>query len=365
MATVSESLPSSPQSQKKRTFGDWWRRTAYTRAAYVYLIPAFVVMGLITFYPMFYQVWMSFTDFGIKNLRVGSTPPNNVGIQNYLDILPDKINILGAEIDIPGTGKLATKVQNFNFMRILGFNLIWTIANVPIHVVLGVLVALLLNTPGLWFKRMYRAIYVFPIVLPWLVVATVWRNMFDQDSGSINMMLSWVGQWFNIPPEVFRIRWLEDIYPPIKWMFPGVPLPLAFYAMLITNIWMGWPFNCIVATGALQSIPKDLYEAASIDGASGVQQFFNITVPLLRPAMIPAAMVGVITTFNLFNCIFFMSGGGPLRQTEILVTTAYDLVRAQRLYGMAAAFCVIIFFVLLLLTLATNRITRATERLDV
>jgi len=81
--------------------------------------------------------------------------------------------------------------------------------------------------------------------------------------------------------------------------------------------------------------------------------------------MIPAAMVGTIITFNLFNCIFFMSGGGPLYQTNILVTVAYDLVRTQRLYGIAAAFCVIIFFVLLALTLATNRITKATERYDV
>jgi arabinogalactan oligomer/maltooligosaccharide transport system permease protein len=135
--------------------------------------------------------------------------------------------------------------------------------------------------------------------------------------------------------------------------------------MLIANIWLGWPFMTIIATGALQSIPADLYEAASIDGASGTQQFFNITVPLIRPAMIPATMYGIITTFNLFNFIFMMSGGGPLRQTEILVTTAYDLVRTQRLYGVAAAFSVIIFFVLLSLTLLTNRVTRATERYDV
>ena len=142
-------------------------------------------------------------------------------------------------------------------------------------------------------------------------------------------------------------------------------MPLSFYAMLLTNAWVGWPFNTIVATGALQSIPKDLYEAASIDGANGWEQFRNITLPLLRPAMIPAAMVGTIWTFNLFNCIYFMSGGGPLRQTQILVTTAYDLVNAQRLYGMAAAFCVVIFIVLFTLTLFTNRITRATERYDV
>jgi arabinogalactan oligomer/maltooligosaccharide transport system permease protein len=361
MAGATQSLPTpKPVSP----FVAWWRRTSYTRAAYLYLVPAAIVMGVITFYPMFYQVWMSFTDFGIKNLRRDAPPPNNVGLQNYKDIFPDKIKLFGNEIDIFGTGKLSAKVQNFNFLRILGFNLIWTFANVPFHVIIGVLIAMLLNTQGLWFKKIYRAIYVFPMLLPWLVVATVWRNMFDQDSGSINLLLATIGGWFGVPAEAFRIRWMESIEIPIKGFFPGVPLPLSFYAMLITNLWMGWPFMTIVATGALQSIPKDLYEAASIDGANGLQQFFKITVPLLRPAMIPATMVGIITTFNLFSCIFFMSGGGPLRMTEILVTTAYDLVRAQRLYGMAAAFCVIIFFILLALTLLTNRITKATERYD-
>ncbi|MEW5870158.1 MAG: sugar ABC transporter permease [Chloroflexota bacterium] len=364
MATLSDRLPPAPEKESS-AFVRWWKHTAYTRAAYFYLVPAAVVMAVITFYPMFYQVWMSFTDFGIQNLRQGSAAPNSVGIQNYLDILPDKLKLGSLEVDTPGTGRLSNKIQNFAFMRVLGFNLVWTFVNVPIHVALGVLIALLLNVPGLWFKKIYRAIYVLPIVLPWLVVATVWRNMFDQDNGSINMFLATVGSWFHIPAEVFRIRWMENIYPPVKWLLPGIPLPLSFYAMLLTNIWMGWPFNSIVATGALQSIPKDLYEAASIDGASGFQQFRNITLPLLRPAMIPAAMVGMIWTFNLFNCIYFMSQGGPLRMTQILVTTAYDLVNTQRLYGMAAAFCVIIFFILLALTLFTNRITRATERYDV
>jgi arabinogalactan oligomer/maltooligosaccharide transport system permease protein len=362
MATIPKDQPSG---LSEHPFIRWWKRTTFTRAAYMYLIPAAIVMGAITFYPMFYQLWMSFTDYGIKNIRRDADPPNWVGVQNYLDIMPDQIKIGPIEIDWPGTNQLSAKVQNFSFMRVLAFNLIWTATNVPIHVIIGVLIAVVLNTPGLWGKRIYRAIYVLPMVIPWLVIATVWRNMFDQDHGSINMFLAWVGGFFNIPEETFRIRWMEDIYPPIKWFLPGMAMPLSFYAMLVTNIWVGWPFNTIVATGALQSIPRDLYEAASIDGASGWQQFTKITVPLLRPAMIPAAMVGTILTFNLFNCIYFMSGGGPLRQTQILVTTAFDLVNGQRLYGMAAAFCVIIFIVLLLLTLFTNRITRATERYDV
>jgi len=149
--------------------------------------------------------------------------------------------------------------------------------------------------------------------------------------------------------------------PPISWLLPSGPLPLAYYAMMIANFWLGWPFMTVVATGALQSIPKDLYEAASIDGATGTQQFWNITVPMLRPAMIPAAVYGFTTSFNLFAFVFFMTGGGPARSTEILVTFAYDLVRNLRLFGAAAAFSVFIFFVALVVFLITNRITRATE----
>jgi arabinogalactan oligomer/maltooligosaccharide transport system permease protein len=129
----------------------------------------------------------------------------------------------------------------------------------------------------------------------------------------------------------------------------------------MTNFWLGWPFMTVVATGALQSIPKDLYEAASIDGASDYQQFRHITIPLIRPAMIPAAVYGFTISFNLFALIYFMTQGGPNRSTELLITFAYDLVRNQRLFGVAAAFAVIVFFVSLIVFLITNRITHATE----
>lgn len=327
----------------------WWRRTADLRLSYAYLLPAFIVMGIITFYPLIYQVWMSFTDYNVQNLR--TTGPNvvlpePVGLDNYIDIFG---------------GDLSTKLPNFNFWKLLAFNLFWTFSNVVLHVIIGVLIAVILNTEGLWFKGIYRALYVLPMVLPSLVIAVVWRNMFDQDAGAINQALESIGSLFNIPAESFRIRWLEQIDRPI----PFIPLPLSYFAVLITNVWLGWPFMTIVATGALASISKDLYEAADIDGANARQQFFAITVPLIRPAIIPAAMYGIILTFNQFNVIYFVSGGGPLRQTEIMVTTAFRLVNEQRLYGMAAAFSVIVFFVLLALTLLTNQVTKATERYDV
>ena len=312
---------------------------------YMYLIPAFAVMGVITFYPLVYQVIVSFTNFETKHLLLGLASPElqNVGIQNYVDII---------------TGGLP--VQNFEFFRVLVYNFWWAISNVALHVPAGILIAVLLNRQGLWFKKIYRALYVLPVVVPPIVVATVWRNIFDEQYGAMNQFLTTVATLFGQVDPV-RLRWLTEYSPPIPWLLPNGPLPLAYYAMMIANFWLGWPFMTLVATGALQSIPKDLYEAASIDGATGFQQFRNVTVPLIRPAMIPAAIYGFTLSFNLFNFVYFMTGGGPARSTEILVTFAYDLVRNLRLYGVAAAFSVIVFFVALAVFLTTNWVTRATE----
>jgi arabinogalactan oligomer / maltooligosaccharide transport system permease protein len=310
---------------------------------YFYLLPAFLVMGVITFYPMIYQVYMSFTDFTLKNLRVNSAPPTLVGLQNFVDVLSGNIPL-----------------SNFNFWYVLAFNSWWTISNVFIHVALGILIAVVLNTHGLWFKGIYRAIYVLPMVIPQIIIANVFRNMYDPDYGALNQGMALIGSLFGVPAQAFHIRWIDQLAYPVSF----IPLTLSYFALLICNVWLGWPFMTIVATGALQSIPHDLYEASDIDGATGWQQFWQITLPLLRPAMVPAIVYGITATFNLYTLIYFLSGGGPLRKTEILLTAAYRLINEQNAYGDAAAFCIIIFFVLLGITLITNRITRATERYD-
>lgn len=323
------------------------KRSGMTRnlTPYLYILPALIIMAIITYYPIGYSIWMSFTNFGIQNLRVNSPAPDFVGLQNYLDIL---------------SGAVSGLIPNFNFWNTLAFNLWWTFSNVIFHVSIGIVIAVILNTQGLWFRGIYRAIFVLPIVIPTLVVGTVWRNMFDADYGAINQVLAFFGGLIGMPEAAFHIRWIDQVDPPI----PFIPLPLAYFALLITNIWLGWPFMTIVASGALQSINKEYYEAASMDGASPVRQFFSITLPLLRPAMVPAAMFGMIVTFNLFNLVYFITQGGPLRQTEILVTTAFNLVNAQRLYGLAAAFSVFIMIILIIITVATNRISKATESYD-
>jgi arabinogalactan oligomer / maltooligosaccharide transport system permease protein len=309
------------------------------RMPYVYLLPAFLVMGLITLYPLIYQVWMSFTDFGIQNLRAGSAAPDWVGVKNYVDVITSQLSI-----------------PNYAFVRLLLYNLVWAFANVTIHVILGVGIALLVHTKGLWFKRFYRSLFILPVVIPPIIVATVWKNMFDADHGAINQLLAGVGGLVGLPASMFGADWLRQVEDPISF----IPLPLAFYAMLITNTWLGWPLNAVVATGALQSIPGELYEAAEIDGASRWQQFRNVTLVFLRPAMVPYAIYGFVITFNLFHLAYFMSQGGPQGRTELLVTQAYRLVNDQQLYGVGASFAVIMFFILLAITLVTNKAAKAT-----
>jgi arabinogalactan oligomer/maltooligosaccharide transport system permease protein len=321
------------------------------RAAYLYLVPGFVVMGFITIYPLLYQVYMSFTNTELKhlNVRLGLTP-DFVGLQNY-------INILTSALAIP----------NFDFLRIIIYNLWWALSNVAIHLVIGVGVALLLNSRGLWLRKFYRALFIIPVVIPPIIVANVWAHMFDPDGGAINLLLAGVGSFMGVPATAFHIDWLRQVASPIKGFLPSWPggpdlsLPLAYYAMLITNTWLGWPLNSVVATGALQSIPNDLYEAADMDGASGWQKFRNVTLAYLRPAMIPYAIYGFVITFNLFYLAFFMSQGGPNGKTQLLVTQAYYLVNSNQLYGVGAAFAVIMFFILLTITLITNRLTKATQ----
>jgi arabinogalactan oligomer/maltooligosaccharide transport system permease protein len=325
------------------------RRLKESRTAWMYILPAGLVMFFITLLPQLYQVWMSFTDYRVQNLRYNVFDPTTwekyapaiVGLQNYVKIL---------------TNNLA--IENYDFWRLLLFNVTWTVVNVVFHVVLGVAIALVLNNRELIGKRIYRALYVLPWAIPGYIAALTWRNMYDDRFGAINQLLGVINGWLgtNLPTDT---RWLTATNPPIGG--PLSFLPLAFYCVLLANVWLGWPFMMVIATGALQSIPGELYEAASIDGASGWQKLRKITIPLIRPAMVPAIMLGTIMTFNQFNVIYFISEGGPFGRTEILVTQAFKLVYEQRLYGVAAAFSIVVFFVLLIITLIQNWATRATE----
>jgi arabinogalactan oligomer/maltooligosaccharide transport system permease protein len=303
--------------------------------AYLYILPAFLLMAFITFYPLLYQVWMSFTNFQLKNLRLLN--PDLVGFQNYINVIVRGL-----------------PVTNYDFGRIFVFNLFWTAVNVFLHVAIGIAIALILNMEKMPAKRLYRSLFVIPWALPSLVAGMMWANMWHDKFGAVNLLLKELGANGSI-------RWLLDTRPLVNLPQIGLVLSLSFIAVLIANIWLGWPFMMVIATGALQSIPKDIYEAAEMDGVNNWQKIWNITLPLIRPAMVPAAMIGIMMTFNQFNIIYFVTGGGPVGLTEILVTQGFKLVNPQGWYGVASAFNIIVFIILGIITLITNRVTRATE----
>jgi arabinogalactan oligomer/maltooligosaccharide transport system permease protein len=229
------------------------------------------------------------------------------------------------------------------FYSTTGFTILWTVSNVVLHVVIGVSLALVLNRKHLAFKGLYRVLLVVPWAVPNYITALIWKSMFNPQFGAVNGLL-----------DVFGIE-------PVNWLGAGSSFASNYIAALTTNTWLGFPFMMVVTLGALQSIPTDLYEAADIDGATRWQKFRKVTLPLLKPALVPAIILGVIWTFNMFNVIYLVSGGAPENETNILVTEAYYAFKVLNRFGLAAAYSLLIFVILLLYGWMQNRITRATE----
>ncbi len=247
-----------------------------------------------------------------------------VGLANYVDILTARAGPLFA------TG---------SFYRVLAVTVLWTAVNLALHVGLGLALALLLSRPALKMRALYRVLLILPWAVPSYVTALAWRGMFHRQFGAVNALLTWAGA------------------EPVSWF---ARFSTAFAANVATNAWLGFPFMMVVTIGALAGIPKDLYEAASVDGATGWQQFVKITVPMLRPSLGPAVAMGAVWTFNQFNVVFLVSGGEPDGETDILVSEAYRWAfTRQAQYGYAAAYAVLIFAIL---ALATRRRAKEAER---
>jgi len=281
---------------------------------YLFLAPAIVVIFAVVVYPFIYNIILSLSNMSMTHFRDWKL----IGFGQYLKVFSEK-----------------------GFYIILGKTLIWTLVNVFFHVVIGVFLAVLLNRhlPG---KGIIRTLMIIPWAMPQYITALTWRGMFNYEYGAINLILS---KWLHMP----MIQWLKD------------PL-YAFAACILTNIWLGFPFMMVIAYGGLQAIPKELYEAAEVDGASGWQQFWKITVPHLKPVLTPAIVLGVIWTFNNLNVVWLVSNGGePSDKTHILVSFVYKAAFNLYRYGYAAALSMIIFLILLVFGIGFLKRTKATE----
>ena len=284
---------------------------------FAFVAPAFLILLGVVFYPFIYNVVISFSNMNLRHIKDWHL----VGLAQYM--------------------KVFTEPTEPSFYNVFLNTIIWTVSNVFFHVVIGVFLALLLNQK-LRGRSVYRTLLILPWAIPQYIVALTWRGMFNYEYGSINLIIT---KYLHLP----AVEWLKS---PTE----------AFLACILTNVWLGFPFMMVVALGALQSIPHELYEAAAIDGASWFDRLRRITLPLIRPVMIPAITLGVVWTFNNLNIVWLVSNAGePSDQTHILVSFVYKAAFNLYRYGYAAALSMIIFVILLIFSLTFMRRTKATE----
>lgn len=253
----------------------------------------------------------------------------NVGFKNFQSVLTDPTLRAG-------------------FLKILTWNIAFAAVSVISTFLLGMLLALLLNDPKLKGKGLYRSLLILPYALPGFVTALVWASMFNQDFGLINQLTG------------LHVDWLGN-----PWA--------AKAAILLTNLWLGFPYMFIVCTGALQSIPNDVREAAKIDGVSSFRMLRSITMPLLLVAVGPLLIASFAFNFNNFGLIFLLTGGGPFEaqntsigSSDLLITYAYRLAFSgvSPNYGFAATVSIFIFAIVALMSYQGFRHTKALEEVN-
>jgi arabinogalactan oligomer/maltooligosaccharide transport system permease protein len=253
----------------------------------------------------------------------------NVGFRNFVDVVTDPL------------------IAKY-FFRTLLWNFAFAILTVALTFSLGLLVAIVLNHERLKGQRLYRSLLILPYAMPGFVMLLVWRDMFNTDFGLINRLFNSEVNWF------------------------GTPVA-AMVAVLLVQVWMGYPYMFLVCTGALQSIPGDLKEAASVDGAKPVYAFRTIIFPLLLVALAPLMIASFAFNFNNFNAIYLVSEGGPfpadnpqIGATDLLITYTYRLAFGAQgaQYGFAAAVSIFIFLIVAVISIIGFRRTRALEEIN-
>lgn len=275
----------------------------YDNVGLLFVLPAFVYMLVFVGWPIVQNIALSFQDVNMRTLAMPDKP--FVGLKNYIAIFKDKV-----------------------FLTSLTNTLVFTICCLIIQFVIGFLLALFFNQ-RFSLSKPIRGLLLIPWMIPITVTALIFKFIFGTDVGILNYVLSSVGLISE------NIEWLTT---------PGT----AMFAIVCANIWIGIPFNMILISTGLTTIPKELYESASIDGAGKIQKFFKITLPLLRPTIESVLILGFIYTFKVFDLVYVMTSGGPVNSTHMLSTYSYKLSFEMFKYSKGSAVANILFVILLI-----------------
>ncbi|MGR6915679.1 carbohydrate ABC transporter permease [[Actinomadura] parvosata] len=267
-----------------------WTRLLRRATPWLFSLPAVVFVAMFFGYPIVQNVVMSFQEYTTSTFYSGQAPW--VGLANY-----------------------ATILSSYLFTTTLVNTALFTIGSITFQFVIGLALAL-------FFKRTFplsgflRSMLLLPWLIPLIASSAVWKWLLDQESGALNQFLG----LFGVP----AVPWLVDP-------------TLALAGVIIVNIWLGIPFNVAILYSGLQAVPKELYEAGSLDGATGWTAFRHITWPNLRPVVSVVIVLGVVYTLKVVDIILGLTGGGPANSTQTLATNAYNKSFVEFNFGEGAA----------------------------
>ncbi|MBE3037851.1 MAG: sugar ABC transporter permease [Chloroflexi bacterium] len=276
--------------------------------AYLFILPPLAVLFILIGYPVIYNIYLSFfqSGYGVHTF---------VGLANYVQAFRS-----------PGFG------------NILLNTLIWTVGNMAIMLVLGMFAALSLNRE-LRGKTAIQVLLLIPWVVPFVVTGVMWTFLFQPRWGAVNDILLRL----NLISE--RILWLEK---------PNT----ALMSVMIAYVWKVYPYVMLLLLAGMKSIPEEVYDAAEVDGANGLRRLLHITLPMLRSILSTIMLVVGIWTFNAFDLIYVMTGGGPIYSSETIAMRIYKLAFMDFRFGLSSATSMIASVILILLCIIYPRLEK-------
>ncbi|MCQ4211225.1 carbohydrate ABC transporter permease [Streptomyces longispororuber] len=284
--TTASATPTAPAAPAKQR--DTRRRRRLSQWGFI--APAVVFMLLFFGYPLVRNVVMSFQDFSPSTFFDGKSPFN--GTDNWSKVFHDDL-----------------------FGKALWHTIVFTIGSLVGQFGIGLALAVFF-TKKFPLNGFLRSLILLPWLVPMVVSGIVWRRILDQDTGVLNSFADTLGLGGHTP-------WLTS---------PG----MALFSVILVNIWIGIPFNMVILYGGLQEIPKELYEAASLDGASAWRTFRSITLPLLKPVITVVLVLGFMSTVKILDLILALTDGGPADSTQTLGTLTYQNSFVQLDFGAGA-----------------------------
>ena len=288
----------------------------YDNAGLFFILPAFLYMMFFVGYPIISNIILSFQNVSVRNLVNGQK--KFIGFANYSEIFQDAV-----------------------FRKAMGNTLLFTVACLLFQFLIGFVLALLFNK-NFTFAKTIRGLTMIPWMMPMTVTALMFKFMFSTDVGIINYIL----------------RSSHLISENIEWLTtPGT----AMVAVVAANVWIGIPFNTILISTGLTTIPQELYESAAVDGANAWQRLVKITLPLLRPTIESVLVLGFIYTFKVYDLVYVMTEGGPVNSTHLLSTYSYKLSFDMFQYSKGASVANVLFLILLLVGMLYLKITMRGE----